>query len=370
MRRNFFYPTTTQDHHDLTKMCSTCDCDNVANKLATNLAISHRMPCRKCASDPFIVVDKIHVECKKCFLESCNKKIRSTIGKSKLLRNNDPILIAYSGGPSSTALLDLICNSIRLDARREQKFLPSILHVDMQSIHQSDLQTLKSERCRKLESLLNHLSHTYPHWPIYWTTLELCMVTKDNENETIYSKYNPRHGIESHSNFPHPLLDNVQAHEAFIRQMTSLDLTDRQQYVQDSCTDLICHASSAINNSFNRSEDKFKYVLTASSATQLANNLLVDVILGRGSTIRSTVSICDTRLLIPIMRPMRDFSKKEIAFYLKARNIEPIVERNLLTFADRKASIQTVTEAFLSKLYVDYPSTYSTLLRTGNKMQS
>lgn len=341
-------------------MCSTCDCGHSNDNNILKASESDQF-CRRCGSEPFILLDKVHVECKSCFLESCNKKLRSTIGKSKLLRNNDSILIAHSGGASSSALLDLIKNSMAYDTRREQKFRPSILHVD------TKVELGPSDRAKHLESILELAGRLYPDWPIYWTALELSSSQLDCDTQVLYHKYNPNPGntnIQLESD-----LSRAGTQRAFLETLEALDLTDRQQHIDCCLTDLIDRVAELINRSINSPEDCLKYVFTGSSATQLANNLLVDVILGKGSSIKSAVSVCDRRPAVPILRPMRDFSKKEIAFYLKARNIEFHLQTNSATTTDRKASIQKLTESFLSKLYVDYPSTYNTLLRTGNKMQ-
>lgn len=347
-------------------MCSTCDCDDLTKKIESGLEIKDKNRlCRKCGSQPFVILDKVHVECRSCFLESCNKKLRSTIGKSKLIRNNDPILVACSGGPSSAALLDLIRCSNTSDLRREQKFRPSILHVDVQSAIQSDLTSCFEGRRAKLFDLLEHLRQSYPDWPLYWTSLEMVMADSAVASGS-FSSYRSIEDIDNNCR----LLSNHDAHTSLTKALSSSDLTDKHQKALELCSTLVNQVAAQINESMRDSNDRFKYLFTASSATQLANNLLVDVILGRGSTIRSTVSICDRRPTVPVLRPMRDFSKKEIAFYLQARGIESRIQENLVTNADRKSCIQTLSEAFLSKLHTEYPSTYSTLLRTGNKMQN
>lgn len=349
-----------------TGTCSTGCSTSCSAQPVVDENISSSGLCKKCGASPYVVLDKVHIHCRDCFLESCNKKIRSTIGKSKLLRNNDPILIAYSGGPSSVALLSLIKNSIEYNVRREQKFRPSILHIDVSSALGLRSETDRSNRKKNLLSLLRRTHELYPEWPLYWTTLEMTELLSKGFSP-LYVQYNPQEDLNS--SIYDLYLNNIDASQALEQAIKSQDLTDRLQYIQTCTNELINQVAQDINSASNEPSSSFKFVFKASSATQLANNLLVDVILGEGASIRSAVSICDFKPVVPIVRPMRDFSKKEIAFYLKAKNLDFHVHPNLCTFADRKASIQNLTEAFLSKLYVDYPATYSTLLRTGNKMQ-
>lgn len=348
----------------LVKMCDqACDCDQA---LITTALTKHDS-CRRCGSQPFIVLDKIHVECKECFLESANKKIRSTIGKSKLLKNNDSILLAHSGGSSSMALLDLIKNSINYDTRREQKLRPSLIHVDTLAVYDRAKRGFSGERLKKLKGLLDYTHNMYPDWPIYWTTLEMVNISQEFGEEAIFAQYEPKKAM-SDAEFKF-LLDNVTAYDSLVNSIKDLDPTDKQQYVKERIIKLIDNVANAINSSKLGQTDKFKFIFTGSSATQLANNLLVDVILGHGATIRSTVNVCDNRAVVPILRPLRDFSKKEVAFYLRARGIDCYIQTNFSTLANRRESIQKATEAFLSKLYVDFPSTYSTLIKMGDRMR-
>lgn len=350
-------------------MCSNCDDCHLKSAIVNEPDQVKR--CRKCNSEQaFIVLDGVHVDCRKCFLESCNRKIRSTVGKSKLLKNNEPILIAFSGGPSSLALLDLVKNSIESEARREQKFRPSIVHIDTQSVLNRNMHELRMSRGRNIDELLGKIRVLCPKWPIYYSSIEMLYSRTDSQTDADTGK--PRFSLYQPDKLDESILFNSSALANFSQHLSKLDnLTDRHQFVQTKVMELVSEISGEINLSIEHAVDKFKFALLGSSASQLANDLLVSVILGQGSSIRARVSICDHRNQVALMRPMRDFSKKEILFYLRARNIEHNyrVEPNLITFADRKSSIQTVTEAFVAKLQLEYPSTCSTLLRTGNKMQ-
>jgi cytoplasmic tRNA 2-thiolation protein 2 len=321
--------------------------------------------CRRCGCEPFIILDRVHVECKDCFVESSMRKFRQTIGKSKLVQNNDPLLVAHSGGQSSTALLHMLKTWSDSCFASEPRFRPQILHIDMQSINcDLNLSQIQEDRLKNLDEFLKGLKQKCTNWPVHWTTIESCMVESDSCDS--YCTYDAGDDLRTKG---YHLLTNEDSHRAFkeaIRQ--SGDLTDRQKFVSDKCSELINRIARKINSDIEVVDDKLKFVLVGSSATQLANNLLVDVILGQGSTIRSTVCVVDDRPSVPLLRPLRDFSKKEIAFYLRARNLEALVQPSLITKVDRKACIQTTTEAFLSKLYVDYPATYNTLLRTGGKL--
>lgn len=320
--------------------------------------------CRRCGQTPYIILDKVHIECQNCYVESSTRKFRQAFGKAKLVYNYDSLLLAYSGGQSSAALLDMIKTRVDSSYGLEPKCRPSIIHIDMQSvISDESLATSASQRLKNLSRLLNDLTVTYESWPIYWTSIEMCMKYPCDKN--CYQSYKKDADLSAGN----PLLCDELAYLEFqdaIKQAG--DLTDQQRFVDHQCMDLIDRVTHNINLNAESHHKEIKYVLVGSSSTRLASGLLVDVILGEGSTIRSAISALDERPHVPVLRLLRDFSKKEIVFYLKAKNIEFSTQPNLLTKADRKACIQTVTEAFLSKLNVDYPSTYNTLMKTGDKL--
>lgn len=58
-------------------------------------------------------------------------KFRSTIGKSKLVRPGDHVLLACSGGVNSMAMVDMIKKGlVQDDVHRRIRFVPSILFID------------------------------------------------------------------------------------------------------------------------------------------------------------------------------------------------------------------------------------------------
>lgn len=221
----------------------------------------------------------------------------------------------------------------------------------------------QASRRKAFGSILADTHVSFANWPLYWTTLEMFM----RPTPTPYMIYDSNDDLDDLKY--DALFQDSESSDLFHKKLNQMELTDKQKYVQTILAELMCSVANQINSSFSNPKQKYKFIFSGSSATHLANNLLVDVILGHGATIRSTVDICDRTHSVPIFRPLREFSKKEIAFYLLGRKLKYHVKTDLSTCTNRKASIQRATESFLSKLYVDYPSTYSTLLRTGNKMQ-
>ncbi|CAF5178381.1 unnamed protein product [Rotaria magnacalcarata] len=71
-----------------------------------------------------------HFTARKCFEEFFIHKFRSTISKSNIFERGERVLLAYSGGPSSTALLHLIVDGLSVNARRRLQFQAQVAFID------------------------------------------------------------------------------------------------------------------------------------------------------------------------------------------------------------------------------------------------
>lgn len=87
--------------------------------------------CKKCqATDPVIVLRKIDVYCKKCFLAATNHKFRLMLGKYRIVRPGDKVLVVHRIGHPSTALLHFIHEGVNLNHHKKLQFYPVFLFID------------------------------------------------------------------------------------------------------------------------------------------------------------------------------------------------------------------------------------------------
>jgi cytoplasmic tRNA 2-thiolation protein 2 len=87
--------------------------------------------CKKCQlNNGFVLLQRKDVFCRNCFYDYCTHKFRSTIGKSKLVRTADRVLIAFSGGINSLALIHMINEGLNDSQHKKLRFLPSIVYID------------------------------------------------------------------------------------------------------------------------------------------------------------------------------------------------------------------------------------------------
>lgn len=90
-----------------------------------------RSKCKRCDGKPYVILQKKDVFCKLCFKQYTEHKFRSTIGKVKLIRPHHKVLIAYSGGQNSTAMLNLTLHCLNLDNPSTRLLLkPYLLYID------------------------------------------------------------------------------------------------------------------------------------------------------------------------------------------------------------------------------------------------
>lgn len=67
---------------------------------------------------------------RECFLKSTTHKFRATLGKSKIVRAGDAVLIAFSGSAASTALLNLVSVGLNEAVQKRLRFRPYVVFID------------------------------------------------------------------------------------------------------------------------------------------------------------------------------------------------------------------------------------------------
>jgi cytoplasmic tRNA 2-thiolation protein 2 len=73
---------------------------------------------------------------------------------------------------------------------------------------------------------------------------------------------------------------------------------------------------------------------------------------------------------VKVLKPMRELTSKEIAYWNVLRNVPFVEQRELGSGLPNKASIGKMTEAFIQKLQRDFPATTYTIGKIGGKLSS
>ncbi|XP_017715255.1 PREDICTED: cytoplasmic tRNA 2-thiolation protein 2 isoform X9 [Rhinopithecus bieti] len=113
----------------------------------------------------------------------------------------------------------------------------------------------------------------------------------------------------------------------------------------------------------------YSKVMTGDSCTRLAIKLMTNLALGRGAFLAWDTGFSDERHGdVVVVRPMRDHTLKEVAFYNRLFSVPSVFTPAVDTKAPEKASIHRLMEAFILRLQTQFPSTVSTVYRTSEKL--
>ncbi|XP_049881650.1 cytoplasmic tRNA 2-thiolation protein 2 [Pectinophora gossypiella] len=284
------------------------------------------MNCKKCGSPGNVILRKKDSYCENCFITNTNHKFRACIGKNKVLRANDNVLVCLSGGIGSTVLLDFIHNGISMDSHKKLRIIPFFLHVK-ESEDASGSQAVKViEQCRKL------------NFDVHIINISLFIES----------------GTEPTSLNNIPQLNN-ETSDKFKRFLKSMPATVRNDLLLKIKRHLFTKYAKHLN---------CNYILTAETTTTLAINLLSNLALGRGSQIQNEVGFYDARDdNIKVLRPMKEISQEELTLYIKIKNLSP--EHNSLL---NDNSLQSVIGTFVTDLQENFPATISTICKTADKI--
>ncbi|XP_059474816.1 cytoplasmic tRNA 2-thiolation protein 2 [Neocloeon triangulifer] len=322
------------------KMCSTGgdDGDNLLEPKPRLLQPG--TICRKCKFVKAQVVLQIRdAYCKDCFLALCNHKFRALLGKSRVFDNKPKsALIAFSGSASSLALSKLLSDAVAAGpSHRRIMADPKIIHIE-----EGSLLDLSSEdrlrQCSEIKSAAAMFG-----FPVYCVPLNIggCLPVPidnykiDKENDTKVQEM--FHAIKDAS--------------------SKIDFLSQMRY------EILANCARKLDTSL---------VMLADSSTSVAVKILSGVALGRGASIGLETGFSDTRHPdITILRPLRDFSSKEAAIFCSFSGCsQPVFIPSLLTMSEADSSIQRLTEDFIITLQNEFPSTVSTIYRTGEKFRS
>ncbi|KAH0534459.1 cytoplasmic tRNA 2-thiolation protein 2 [Cotesia glomerata] len=299
--------------------------------------------CRKCNSKSRIKLRGSDNYCNDCFEAYATHKFRGTLGKSKLVRPNDKILVGFSGSAGSVALLNLIRAGMQESVHKRLVFETQVIFID-------DFLEPRTEIDKKtsIDSIITLIKSF--GFPGYVTSLS--------------EIYNPELKIKSIHN-----IDEInynycqQASEESLKNLFQAltNKTAKQELLKKLRLTLL--ASVARNLQCSK-------VFLADSATSLAVDILSNVAVGRGAQLSLDVGFVDDRFQeLAILRPMRDFTEQELDYYLELHGLETL-QRNKKTNDNPFESIQKLTEDFVLDLESQFTGTVSTVYRTGAKISS
>ncbi|XP_052860543.1 cytoplasmic tRNA 2-thiolation protein 2 [Anopheles cruzii] len=293
--------------------------------------------CRKCNTEVAVLkLNHKEAQCRPCFLHYVRHKFRASLGSSKIVRRGSRVLIIFTGTPENIALLDMVRFGLEQDSFKQLRIEPVLLYVD------DDFISKATEERKKKQITIAELLQQYS-FPVHYT------VTGSPKAVELLPAVS----------FPGGFEEDEQ------RLLRIINGTRSNTSKQDLLEQVRKRTYKAIAKSLNCS-----YVFLSDIGIDLAKTLLSNVALGRGCSIAQDVAFCDDRDgSVKLIRPLRDLNPDEILHYLQFTEKRYSCLPHENHFGD-KPSLQNLTAKFIDNLQESFPSTVSTIYRTGDKLEA
>ncbi|KAL8195075.1 UNVERIFIED_CONTAM: hypothetical protein K2H54_046334 [Gekko kuhli] len=351
---------------------------------------SHPLKCMKCKEGPPVLIIRVgDAFCKVCFKDYFVHKFRATLGKNRCIFPGEKVLLAFSGGPTSSAMVRQVQEGLSRDAAKKLRFKPGIVFVDEGAVCGQDPEK-RREVHSQVELLLRatgfpfHLVHLEEVFDLPGSILRSISHNATDDGQSYKEAVDgfirrQQQSERTWDSLPGQLSElsvrcppgkgaaevpgpPAVSHTAELTHLFGAvkTLTAKEELLQTLRSHLILHV--ARTNGYTK-------VMMGDSCTRVAVKLLTNLCLGRGAFLAGDTGFSDSRHGdVLVLRPMREYSAKEIAFYNRLFGVPAVFTPSLGTKAPDRASIHRLIESFLYKLQSEFPATISTVYRTGEKL--
>uniref|UniRef100_A0A8C3Q951 Cytoplasmic tRNA 2-thiolation protein 2 n=1 Tax=Geospiza parvula TaxID=87175 RepID=A0A8C3Q951_GEOPR len=349
-------------------------------------ADSQPRTCMKCRQSMAALVIRVGDPfCRGCFREYFVHKFRAMLGKNRVIFPGEKVLLAVSGGPASSAMVRQVQEGLSREAAKRLRFIPSLVYVEEGAVRRQSPEQ-RQQTLAQMETLLRatgfpyHLIHleealelppsilqpgperastSGPSGPSYKEAVDSFIQQQRQDGDSGTSL--PGHSTPDTPAGATPCLpDAAQTQELLRCFEAAATATAREELLEMLRTHLIVQMA----------RDKgYAKVMMGESLTRVAIKLLTNLSLGRGAYLAVDTGFTDQRHGdVMVVRPMRDYTAKEIAFYNRFFSVPTVTVPPLFTKRREKLSIHQLVERFLVGLQEEFPSTISTVYRTGEKL--
>ncbi|XP_004392216.1 PREDICTED: cytoplasmic tRNA 2-thiolation protein 2 [Odobenus rosmarus divergens] len=355
------------------------------------------LKCVKCTEGlPVVVIRAGDAFCRDCFRAFYIHKFRAVLGKNRLIFPGEKVLLAWSGGPSSSSMVWQVLEGLSRDSAKRLRFVPGVVYVDEGAACGQS----REDRAKTLSDVKLILQTLGFPWHV--VALEEVFAlppsvlrcsapepvgTVGTYKVAVDSFLQQQHTLEAEGVGDSPSSAQGEAQpsqpctqdpqdlagpplagpppaaqtEALSRLFDSVKtLTAKEELLQTLRTHLILHMARTHG---------YSKVMTGDSCTRLAIKLMTSLALGRGAFLAWDTGFSDERHGdVVVVRPMREHTLKEVAFYNRLFAVPSVFTPAIDTKAPEKASIHRLMEGFLLRLQAQFPSTVSTVYRTSEKL--
>ncbi|KAM8799225.1 cytoplasmic tRNA 2-thiolation protein 2 [Eudromia elegans] len=348
----------------------------------------------KCKESPAVLVIRVGDPfCRACFREYFVHKFRAMLGKNRVIFPGEKVLLAFSGGAASSAMLRQVQEGLRRETAKKLRFIPGIIYIDEgavcgQSAEQREQSLAAVEAIAQATGFPFHVAHLEQAFelpssilrraargsnapgPGYKEAVEGFIQQQRQEAAGAHGAASPAQGSPAQ---PHtedaaegPVAAGSQLPDAALTQEllrffeAAQTLTAKEEMLQMLRTHLILHTARI---------QGYSKVMMGDCCTRLAIKLFTNLALGRGAFLAMDTGFLDTRHGdVDVVRPMREYMAKEIAFYNHFFGVPTVTTPAIRPKRREKTSIHRIMEKFLLEMQVDFPSSISTVYRTGEKL--
>ncbi|KAJ3045491.1 Cytoplasmic tRNA 2-thiolation protein 2 [Rhizophlyctis rosea] len=314
-----------------------CDVDDQANEQGPERkntpATSEPQQCAKCKVERAVCFVRRAHFCKTCFLDSVQYRFRLNLMRATKIGEGKNVLVAFSGGLSSRVLLHAISAFNSVDPRKKRKFNGLVDHTDI---------------IRKIVESYGHTLLSIPLEDVF-ANGGAAVAQPSREGEGPLSLH-----VKLTAQSPGSSVEKLQKCFSALGKLSSKE--DLLHYL----TMQLLYAAARRNDCHG--------LLLGDNSTRVAIRTIAQVSKGRGFAMPIDVaSECDWLRDVILLRPLRDVDAKEIGLCNQYEGLETVHVPNLTTAMPTKASIDRLTEDFITGLQRDFPSTVSTVARTAFK---
>ncbi|CAB4006481.1 cytoplasmic tRNA 2-thiolation 2-A-like [Paramuricea clavata] len=308
--------------------------------------------CMKCPEKAVVHVRNNDPFCRTCFLDYIVHKFRATIGKARVIHQGERVLLAVSGGSASSTMLDLVIEGLSKAAVKKHRFQPGVVHVDDEGLCGHSVHDRNNVK-HHIEELARSAGFPYHH-----ASLADLFIQQGKET-SLERNLHELDILNEEQNISNEISKRTKSLREVFEKVTTV--TARE--------DLLSHLYRNLLQRIAK-DHGYDYIMVGDCGTNIAVRILADIAQGRGSQLPLSVSFKDSRSEVPVLRPMREFTKKEIQFYNCFSDVTSFTIPSFTTKASSHGSVNRLTEELIFGLQAGFPSTVSTVLRTGDKISS